>query len=436
MRNDDDDDNHVTSCPAPQQSSGDKPIRHLTAAAKSSLHQLAIGNVFDGHYQSAARKFKILAEASFPSLEMKVLYDFCAELIDAACYPGCPQSLAARVTDILSRFLTQEREKYSNFNSRNPGIGKIEFGPILLDLRVAASYWGRVIVQQRAVQIWEPLLGPDHPKIAVLRDYLNSIRRPLGVSVTTGSPECPATRVRISALVARLEIDQHSPLRGISDLLSLGDAPADKLLENFHALESSSVSGQQFRLEVARLRFGRSRALLGVYNSFICRFSEAEKAFEDSERLMGYETCMEIRLHRMLWYAEHKSRVQDWNSVDRLIRCAHEVFMANDTTSEFIIDHFPGRFKSLCSAFLMRVPIDKIINDAAADASAPEFLQATSSDLLPSMPGTPAIDPSSPPPADSVLSPQRLFPLTPKGAGSRIDIEVWRQFVHFKPAKP
>ena len=162
--------------------------------------------------------------------------------------------------------------------------------------------------------------------------------------------------------------------------------------QKLHALESSSVPGQQLRLEVARLQFGRSRALLGVYSSLICRFSDAEKAFEDSERLMEYETCMEIRLHRMLWYAEHKSRVQDWNSVDALIRRAHEVFMANDTTSEFIIDHFPRRFKSLCSAFLMWVPIDKITNDAA-DASPPEDFQTTSHDPLPSMPGTPVIDP-------------------------------------------
>ncbi|KAL2130451.1 hypothetical protein VTI74DRAFT_6380 [Chaetomium olivicolor] len=427
IRNDDDDDN-VTSRSSLQQSSRDGPIRQLTIPAKS-LYLLARDYAFDGHYQSAAQNFKLLTQIYHNSWP-RVIYQFRAEVMDAACYSGCPQSLAARVADILSRSLVREREKYGSSNSE---IGdEVELRKVLYVLRATATYWGSVIVQQRAVQIWEPILGPNHPKVTLLRDNLASMR-----SSSLGSCdffERYVQGVETSDLSAPLAIDQLPSLKRVGDLLLLGDAPGNQLLEKLHAIESSSASGQQFRLEVARLRFGRSRALLGLYYSFICRFWDAQKAFEDSERLMEHETCVEIKLHRMLWYAEHKTRVQDWNSVSRLISRAHAVFMANDTASAFIIDHFPDLFKSLCSAVSMRIPIDKITNDAAVDASSPDYLQPTSGYPPSPIPGTPAIAHSSPAVANSVLSPQRLFPPTPRGANAKINIDAWRQFVHFTPA--
>jgi hypothetical protein len=63
---------------------------------------------------------------------------------------------------------------------------------------------------------------------------------------------------------------------------------------------------------------------------------------------MKYEACVEIRLHRILWYVEYKTRVRDWDSVGMLICQAHEVFMKIDSPSEFVVVHFPDRFKSLC----------------------------------------------------------------------------------------
>ncbi|EJT71904.1 hypothetical protein GGTG_11157 [Gaeumannomyces tritici R3-111a-1] len=205
---------------------------------------------------------------------------------------------------------------------------------------------------------------------------------------------------------------------------------SDQLLEQLQAIESSSASGDRFRREFADMKLARSKALLGVFYSFIGRFSDAERAFEVSEQFMERETCAEIKLHRTLWYAEHKTRAQDWDGAFSLMCRANKVFMGIETASSFVIDHFPGRFISLRWAVSTRTPIDKILNEAGIDD------RPFDSHLPSPIPGTPMAAHSSPAAAaDSVLSPQRLFPPTPRGAQAEVDIEAWRQFVEYTPSE-
>lgn len=370
-------------------------------------------DVFNGNYQAAAQKFTLCKERDATSSRwLRITAQFTADVMEAASYPGCPQSLAARAIDILSRSLRRERDKYSRLHPNIENESELRDG--LTALKDAANFWVPILVQQRALQIWEPILGRHHPKMALIRDFLHG------------------------ALVAEFDLDAayesvdtldiYGPpgLDPVKDLIHLGDAPAEWLLEQLQAIESSSVSDHPIKQEVALLRLGRSRALLGVYYSFIRRFDEAEEEFQISERHLERETCVEIRLHRTIWYAEHKTRVGDWDGVTGLLCRAHEVFMANDTPSEFVLRHFPEQFAALCSAVSEHLPIDNIVGQAP---------RLRLGDPEPASPGnsvTATFQPS-PPAEDFVLSPSRLFPPTPRGVHSEIDIDAWRRFVHYHP---
>ncbi|KAL8282256.1 hypothetical protein RB597_009792 [Gaeumannomyces tritici] len=386
------------------------------------LNVLGIADARNGDYQSAAQKYRRISQIA-QSLIARMMAQFNMRVMNAACYPGCPQSLAARIANILSQSLVQAREAYSMTSSGRRG--EVELRCLLLFLRNSAQYWSCLLMQQRAVKIWEPILGPNHPKVAQLRHNIAS-------NFSYGNT---ATIARIiekakgDGPITPLEIDPEPSLGSVRDLLHLGDSPKDQLLEQLHAIEGSSDSGDRFRREFADMKLARSKALLGVYYSFICRFSDAERAFEVSEQFMERETCAEIKLHRTLWYAEHKTRTQDWDGAFNLMCRANRVFMGIETASSFVIDHFPGRFISLGRAVSTRTPIDKILNEAGIDDR--PFDSRPPSPIS----GTPMAAHSSPAAAaDSVLSPQRLFPPTPRGAHAEVDIEAWRQFAEYTPS--
>jgi hypothetical protein len=135
---------------------------------------------------------------------------------------------------------------------------------------------------------------------------------------------------------------------------------------------------------------------------------------------MERETCAEIKLHRTLWYIEHKTRVGDWVSAKGLLRRAHEVFMANDTRSDFMMHHFPAQFARLCSV----VEGQRSVDEAASQS--PELAPAGHIDVERRDHALPAAE-------GSVLSLSILFPSTLGGANSEIDIDAWRQFVQYSP---
>ncbi|KAL8397396.1 hypothetical protein RB594_004210 [Gaeumannomyces avenae] len=405
-----------------QMSSVRGPNKEL-AERSDSLYKLAAADAHNGDYQSAAQKFRRGSEIA-QSLITRMVAQFNVRVMNATCYPGCPQSLAARIANILSQSLVQAREAYSMTSLGRRG--EVELRCLLLFLRNSAQYWSRLLMQQRAVKIWEPILGPNHPKVAQLRHNI-------ALNFSYGNTAAAARIIEKSkgdGPITPLEIDPEPSLGSARDLLHLGDSPKDQLLEQLHAIEDSSVSGDRFRLEFWDMKLARSKALLGVYYSFIGRFSDAERAFEVSEQFMERETCAEIKLHRTLWYAEHKTRTQDWDGAFNLMCRANKVFMGFETASSFVIDHFPGRFISLRWAVSTRMPIDKILNEIGID-------DRPLDPYLPSpIPGAPIATHSLPDAAAaSALSPQRLFPPTPRGAYAKVDIEVWRQFVEYTPSE-
>ena len=103
--------------------------------------------------------------------------------------------------------------------------------------------------------------------------------------------------------------------------------------------------------------------------------------------------------------------------------------MKIDSPSEFVVVHFPDRFKLLCKATCKRVPIDDVVNEPLDDSVSEHYRSERSPTPIhhDTADGPPSL------PASSIPSPERLFPLTPRGFSSAIDVETWRQFVHFSP---
>ena len=393
-------------------------------------------DLLDGNYQLGAQKARRMMQ--LPTIPFnRVRGQFHLDVFNAACHLGSPQTLTARVADILTRTLVRERDKYSNSTSDIPSEAALRI--VLLYMKSNAQFMVWVLVRQQALQIWTPILGPSHPQIVKMRQELALQRssalslfqnfKPLEVYGAIVDDATDGDLLGDLVDIERIESIGNKP----GYLFHLGDGPNDQLLEQMRVMGSGSASGQQLTWEMHQLRRGRSRALHGLYLSFLCRFADAEKAFQESDQLLKHETCVEITLHRILWYAEHKTRLRDWNSVANLVRRAHEIFMAHDTPSELIINHFPDRFKTLWLAFSMRLPIDAVANEASVDDAARQTTRTHH--CLPSpVPGTPTIADSPTAVEMSILSPQRLFPPTPRGVNAAINIGAWREFVHYAPA--
>lgn len=103
--------------------------------------------------------------------------------------------------------------------------------------------------------------------------------------------------------------------------------------------------------------------------------------------------------------------------------------MENDNPTEFVLAHFPDRFYYLCKAASKRVPIDEVMDEHSDDSISERYQMGS----RPVSVFENSTDRSHSPGADSIPSPDRLFPTTPGGFNFAIDVETWRQFVHFSP---
>jgi hypothetical protein len=166
---------------------------------------------------------------------------------------------------------------------------------------------------------------------------------------------------------------------------------------------------------------GSSHAFFGGYYSFLGHYEKAEQAFQESERTLEAETCVEIKLHRMLWHSEHCTRVKNRDRVSLLLYEAHQVFMARETASTFVLSHFPDRFRLLCQAVSALVAIHEVVHGVA-----------TFDPYEPSSSRGKSVQPETPRAPTPVLEVERLFPLGSTDH-STIDIDAWRQYVTFTP---
>lgn len=386
----------------------------------------------DAKYNEAASHFRQLSRIT-SSPWGSVLFDFNADIMDAASNGGCPHTVATRVSNILSQYLFREREKHRISSLFSAKRGKEALKKVLLGLRMNVRFWGSVVVQQRALQIWEPILGSDHPKIALLHKGLALKREGKVVNLDSDTGVVKAE----GPLLVRMELDAlpsllRSPLEEEDGLFYLGDGPPDQLSSKLEDLERTTR--EQCKHATAMLRFGRSRALAGLYYSFAERFTDAHIAFSDSADTLQYETCVEIKLHRILWDAEHRTRIRDWEGAWDFLRRSHKVFLDAESPSMFFSTHFMDRFEALGGAIRQRRPIDRGSGlwDMDRLREQVDDLQLPASGLESWSVSDPLTSSSSQEPRSSRVMefpPASLPSAGGSDAITGIDIEAWRDFV-------
>jgi hypothetical protein len=329
-----------------------------------------------------------------------------AAMMEAASHPGCPQTLSLRFAQELSRRLMIERQTFLALPSDEQSTQELQH--IISTLVETTQSWTEVITSQKALEIWQPILGSDNPELTLIRKRLEEHER-------VPSPPIDSILWGVGIPARPFQPIQHF-------LHRQREEPPDKLLELASLLEFSTDNlSSEVEDEMVLLRRGRSYAFLGGYYSFLGHFEKAEQAFQESQKTLEAETCVEIKLHRMLWHCEHYTRVKNWDRVSLLLYESHRVFMAQETASTFVLSHFPDRFRLLCKAVSAWVPIDEVVHDIAIyGRDDPSGSRAQSIHL--ETPKTPS----------PVLEVERLFPLGSTDH-STIDVDAWRQYVMFSP---
>jgi len=64
----------------------------------------------------------------------------------------------------------------------------------------------------------------------------------------------------------------------------------------------------------------------------------------------------------LFWYAEHKTRFQDWRGARILLDQAQQAFQASQWDSEFISDDFPERHKLVTISIKENILIDEVVH--------------------------------------------------------------------------
>ncbi|KAK2765373.1 hypothetical protein FQN54_008219 [Arachnomyces sp. PD_36] len=393
-------------------------------------HDLAKAHLFNGNYRAAHDMFdrcRLLyrnSQTRGPNHWVTVMEELNAAMMKAAVFAGSPQNIVARIAQELSNFLIRERQKYTRANPEERDLQGLR--KTLTALKLSSKFCSQVIMQQRALEIWEPILGPEHPKIKQMHDNIalkkmskqrvNLDLEPLLVEYVDTLPE------------EIIDLDNCPRLASIVDMLHLDDGHPDELRRNLNALENSDALGREKRRQVKLLRYGRSRSLMGMYYSFLGRGDDADKAFRDGNRYMEYESNVEMKLHRTLWFAEHGTRLQDWCVVRKLLCEAHDIYMKNDIPSQFVISHFPKRFEYLAVAISEKIVIDEVMDWWRSDIN--NINERAISESVPPSIG----DDNTNPVLESTPMPgELLFPPTPSGSRFAIDVETWNHFVSFSP---
>ncbi|KAK4206734.1 hypothetical protein QBC37DRAFT_380797 [Rhypophila decipiens] len=368
--------------------------------------QVAAQFALDAKYHEAASHFRQLSRLT-RSPWGSVLYDFNAEIMDIASHGGCPQTIAVRTSSALSRYLFREREKHRTISlfsitaARDTNVlNKVSSG-----LRTNAKFWGSVVVQQRVLQIWQPILGPDHPKMTAARDDL-ALKRSATIVNLDAHPHSVASQGTLEDFP---ELDET-----LEALFSLGDGPPDQPRSRIEAMERSRVGLPTHNK--AMMRFGRSRALLALLYSLTEQYAGAQSAFHDSAETLCYETCVEVKLHRMLWDAEHRTRIWDWDGAWKLLGESRRVFDGAERSSPFFAWHFTERFAVLESAVQQRMSVDRVSELGDVDnlrGQVDGFHLSGFGDGQ-----------------DARLESQKQWVKSTITSGAGVDIGAWRDFVH------
>jgi hypothetical protein len=100
--------------------------------------------------------------------------------------------------------------------------------------------------------------------------------------------------------------------------------------------------------------------LRGALLSFAGKHEAAEWIFRHAQGGLNLEICPEIKVHRLLFSAEHATRGRDWDEVGSIIRKVQDLWaQQNNDFQAYLKKHFKTRIEALMLAVSSRMSIDE-----------------------------------------------------------------------------
>ncbi|KAE9973181.1 hypothetical protein EG328_004523 [Venturia inaequalis] len=347
---------------------------------------------FLGSAQSLRDESDRMADWKDKTHSLAITLNHIAELTDALNHRGTPRTIAPEelrieyvsacilIVEWLAFFFHLPNNDQSMSSFRATVIWTIN--EILTRIEMIKLLRTETIVLQRDFQNRGAIVGEEHLNLTTIRRPFMAHERIRG-----NDPE---------------QFLWPSPLtRSATPPIPMPESPSPFALASGTILESVLDSGERAKM-TARIK------------NFDLLFNEAEGAFFKSNIGSRVEDRVETKLLRMLWHCERYTRAKRWDDIGPLLIEAHGLFMKPDTSSTFLVTHFPDRFQLLCRAFQTRLSIDELVH-LNSHHGEPERVAM----------GSPAMTPQAPSPVPEV---HRLFPLQTSGHAV-IDVGAWRQSV-------
>jgi hypothetical protein len=320
-------------------------------------------SLFDGDYEASVTSL-MLAKNGYAHILgdthwLTTMASFEAEMVKLVTSDASPRELNLRTRQLLIRHHTILRQNYS----RGLGVGSLEeLRKHLVSLKIVSDYWTVVLISQMAISKWL-FLGTTHRIVVGIRSGIDELRAKWQQSIEIEPPELDPSGIGNAFTSMMLLGDLKIEQRGAS-FIDLCDKDQDILRQKLDALHSNDGSLAHARIcnEIDKLYASRRKAYSGAYYSFLGKFEASEYFFRQSQETLELETCPEIKLHRLFWYAEHKTRIQDWRGAQILLDQAQQAFQASQQDSEFISDHFPERHKLVTISIKEKISIDEVVH--------------------------------------------------------------------------
>jgi hypothetical protein len=319
-------------------------------------------SLFEGNYEASINSLE-LAKMGYAHVLgdmhwLTIAAGFEAEMFKLVTIDVNPRELNQRIRQLLFRHHTILRQNYC----RGLGVRSLEeVKKHLISLKIVSDFWTTVLVAQMAIKKWL-FLGTSHRAIVELQSAIDELRAKWQQSIEIEPPEVDSSGVG-NAFTGMMTLgDLKIEKRGAS-FLDLCDKDQDILRQKLNALHSNdgSMAHAVIWNEVENLYASRRKTYSGAYYSFLGDFRAAEYFFRKGQETLDLENSREIKLQRLFWYAEHKTRTQDWRDAQILLDQAQLIFDTSCRNSEFINDHYAERRELVSVSIREKISIDKAV---------------------------------------------------------------------------
>jgi hypothetical protein len=319
-------------------------------------------SIFDGDYEASITSLEFARTGYAHILGdmhwLTIVASFETEMIKLVTSDANPREMNLRVRQLLYRHHTILRQNYS----RGLGVGSLEeLRKHLISLKTVSDYWTTVLVAQMAIKKWL-FLGTTHRTVVELRSGIDELRAKWQQSIEIEPQELDSNGLGNAFASMMVLGDLKVQKRGAS-FLDICDRDRDILRRKLDALHSNdgSMAHAVICSELDKLYASRRKTYSGAYYSFLGDFLSAEFFFRKGQETLHLETCSEIKIQRLFWHAEHKTRMQDWTGAQILLDQAKQAFNASQRDSEFMDDHFLERHELVSISIGEKISIDKAV---------------------------------------------------------------------------